>query len=131
MSTGDLFEWAKRARASDPETSKEAAIETRVSVAIRRSQFLEGLTRCGGLATAREAASQIANGNITLHDSIRKRAKELEKLGLIRAVGSRLCSVSGHSATVYEHGGTLGVQTPTTTTPGPVGSGAFLQQPTT
>jgi hypothetical protein len=131
MSTGDLFDWAKRARASDPETSKEAAIETRVSVAIRRSQFLEGLTRCGGSATAREAASQIANGNIALHDSIRRRASDLARDGLIRETGSRVCAISGKRATVYEHGGTLGVQTPTTTTPGHVGSGAFLQQPTT
>jgi hypothetical protein len=131
MSVSDLFEWAERARTTDAETSIQAASEIRVSLAVRRGQFLDGLTRCGGSATAREAASQIDGGNIALHDSIRRRASDLARDGLIRETGSRICAVSGKRATVYERGGTLGVQTPLTTkTPGLVGCQAIFEQST-
>lgn len=98
-SFGELFDWAK-SRLCDPVTSIHAEIEVSPRLTIRAKQFLQGLESLGGCATAREAAAVVAD-SIALHDSIRRRASDLVKLGVIQEIEPRVCRVSGKRATVY------------------------------
>lgn len=52
--------------------------------------------------TANEIARYASVENHALHESIRKRAHELVRAGLIREVGAKTCEVTGREATVYE-----------------------------
>ena len=101
----NLFEYAESqlARASDPETSKFAAVETQAKLTMRCQQFLDGL-RILGQATANEVAVHVAGGNIGLVGSIRRRASDLHAAGLIRVVNRRECKVTGKSVSAYEIG---------------------------
>lgn len=96
---GELFDWA-RSRSCDPATSTQAASEIEPRLTARAKQFLQGLNLIGGTGTAREVASSVADG-IALHDSIRRRATDLVRLGLIQEIEARVCRVSGKKATVY------------------------------
>lgn len=96
----DLFDYAL-SRQQDPETSRQAAQDIKKSLSVRRRQFLtalQGLVR----ATANEVAQRASQGNHGLHESIRKRAHELVRAGLIREAGAKTCEVTGREATVYE-----------------------------
>jgi hypothetical protein len=99
----NLFDYAESqlARTSDPETSKCAAIETKSKLTQRCQQFLDGL-RILGQATANEVAVFVAGNNIGLVGSIRRRASDLQAMGLIRVIDRRKCKVTGKAVTVYE-----------------------------
>lgn len=81
------------ARDSDKETSHQAAEEVATKLSGLRAVFVSRLRQIGRPATANEVAQRI--------ESIRKRAKECERLGLIKAVGTKTCTVTGKTATVY------------------------------
>jgi len=95
-----LFDWAERARITDPAPSIEAAKDTANVLTQRRRQFLEALKRLG-TATANEVAELACEGNYSLRESIRKRAHELVRLGLVDQVGLKRCSVSGREVAAY------------------------------
>lgn len=97
----ELFDWAEKvARDSDPITSHVAAANVESSLSGLRAKFAEGVARCGGSATAKEAANAMSR-NPEVVESIRKRAKECVELGYVRCDGTRRCNVSGHSCMVY------------------------------
>jgi hypothetical protein len=97
----ELFDWAEKiARDSDPITSHVAAANTESSLSGLRAKFAEGVARCGGSATAKEAANAMSR-NPELAESIRKRAKECVERGYVTCEGVRRCQVSGHSCSVY------------------------------
>jgi hypothetical protein len=97
---GPLFSFA---RSSDPQTSKQSAIDTSLVVAGMRAMFVEAV-RNAGHATANEAASVYRNDPDSIHlsESVRKRASECLRLRLVRVVGTRACKVTGRSAQIYE-----------------------------
>jgi len=80
-------------RFTDPATSRMAADGVSEKLTGYRASFIERL-RALGKATANEVAA----GN----ESIRKRARECERLGLIKRVGVGECSVTGKQATIWE-----------------------------
>lgn len=94
-----LFDFAF-ARQTDPATSQIAAEEIRPKLNVRAGQFLAGLAAIGGTGTAREVAAEVADC-IAVHDSIRRRASDLVRLGLIEEIDARVCRISGKKATVY------------------------------
>jgi hypothetical protein len=97
----DLFDWANSlSRQSDPATSHVAAANIEASLSGLRSKFVEGVRRCGGNATAKEAAVAMTR-NPELVESIRKRAKECVDRGAVKCDGQRVCRVSGNTCTVY------------------------------
>ena len=87
----DLFEYAI-SRQADPPTSHQAAVEVASKLSGLRAEFVARL-RSLGCATANE----VARGE----ESIRKRAKECQRLGLVSVVGERRCVVTGKNAMVY------------------------------
>ena len=90
------------ARESDPETSHAGAAHVRPKLVGLRLAFVETL-RSLGRATANEVAAAAVGAGLVLNaESLRKRARELVDLGLIRVVGSRPCSVTGCAADVFE-----------------------------
>ena len=96
----DRTENGVNVRRTDPPESKLAAWQIKVKAETYRAYFIESL-RYLGTATANEVGRH-ATPNTIEADSIRKRAKELERAGLIRKVGSRACMVTGKTAGVYE-----------------------------
>ncbi len=106
----DLFEYAERqkefavvgnlVRQSDPETSHTAAIDVGTKLTVRCQQFLDGLRQLGE-ATANEVAVAVADGNIGLVGSIRRRASDLHASGRIAIVGRRECKITGKPVSVY------------------------------
>jgi hypothetical protein len=88
------------ARDGDPSTSTEAAKSVSPKLAGLRLEFISGLAACGGSATANEVARAISD-NHSHRESIRKRAGECKRLGMIAEIGSRVCKVTGNRATVY------------------------------
>lgn len=98
----NLFDWAEEhARRCDPETAKLAALEIKLSMTLRCSQFLEGLATLGP-STANEVAMFVSGENRGMHDSIRRRATDLVRMGKIRRAGVRECTVTGKRVTYYE-----------------------------
>lgn len=98
----ELLDWAEQqelARKSDPITSKIAA--SQVQLTTRCKQFLNALRKCGR-ATANEVAQQVAPDNPGLFGSIRRRASDLHKIGIIRVVERRRCRVTNKYVSVYE-----------------------------
>lgn len=80
------------ARRSDPATSKIAAEEVEPRLSGYRLVFANRLLTLGA-ATAQEVAQGC--------ESIRKRAKELQRRGIIEVVGTRPCRITGRTASVY------------------------------
>lgn len=80
-------------RVSDPETSRIAAVEIVSSLCGLRLEFVDRLRQLG-----KATANEVARGN----ESVRKRARECERLGLIRSCGVGPCSVTGKQATIWE-----------------------------
>lgn len=96
-----LMEWAEsKARASDPETSKESAVTVGSRAEGLRLLFVSGIKKLGGMATAKEASKAMSENPVKA-ESIRKRAKECVKLEMVEVAGVRECSVSGHKCQVY------------------------------
>lgn len=98
----NLFDWAEEhARRCDPETAKLAALEIKLSMTLRCSQFLEGLAALGP-STANEVALFVSGDNRGMHDSIRRRASDLVRLERIQQIGVRECTVTGKRVAIYE-----------------------------
>jgi hypothetical protein len=87
-------------RPDDPATSAAAAESISPKLAGLRLEFVRGLAACGGSATANEVARAVTDDH-SHRESIRKRAGECKRLGLIADIGSRVCTVTGNRATVY------------------------------
>ncbi len=85
-------------RLDDPVTSVIGAIEIKHKISNRRKQFVEALVACGKPSTANEIAAQV---DPSIRESVRKRACECVRLGLVRDAGVRQCTVTGKFATVY------------------------------
>mgnify|MGYP001208929222 CR=1 FL=1 len=81
------------ARTTDPITSHVAAVDASAKLGGWKAEFVARLRQRGLPSTANEVAS----GN----ESIRKRAGELERNGLIAAVGIKTCERTGKLATIY------------------------------
>lgn len=97
----DLFGWAEtHARKVDPVTSKIGAIGIAQKLNPLCMEFLGRLGELGP-STAKEVAVSITTdfGRV---ESLRRRASDLEAIGLIRVVGVRKCKVTGKTAQVYE-----------------------------
>ncbi len=99
MSSYELLDWAA-ARPSDPVTSKIAADEIKPKLTLRCNQFLHALEKLGQ-ATANEVAKQVAPDDFGLFGSIRRRASDLHKAGVIQIVDRRACGVTGKFVSVY------------------------------
>ena len=88
------------ARASDPPTSQAAAEDIRPKLSGLREAFVLALADLGGWpATAREIGERARE--MGLHqevESVRKRAAELDKAGLITFDELRRCSFTGKLA---------------------------------
>lgn len=80
-------------RFTDPATSRMAAEGVADSLNGLRAQFVERLK-----VLKQATANEVACGN----ESLRKRARECQRLGVIKEVGVRACSVTGKQATVWE-----------------------------
>lgn len=98
-----LFDDAPQlARASDPVTSQQAAEAIGRQVKQLQKAFLDALKNLGRPSTAREIGERAKQ--IGLHgesESVRKRAKELERLGAIKTFGTRKCQVTGKPAQAW------------------------------
>jgi hypothetical protein len=98
------------ARNSDPEPSKIAAGDTKPKLGGNHKVFLLALKRIGRPATAQEVAAEAVpiDGSLPVpsafskRESIRKRAKELVRMGFIGVGDARICRVTGKESTVYE-----------------------------
>ena len=88
------------ARRRDPQTSKQAAREVEPKLGRLQSAMLDvWKTRA---ATANEAAAACVDLHGGMHESYRKRAKELVTRGLIEPAGEpRECTFSGRPAQPY------------------------------
>ena len=89
----ELFASTPIARATDSETSHVAAVEVEPKLTCMRAEFVRRLKAIGYPATAQE----IAQGC----ETIRKRALECVRLGLVVEAGTRRCNVTGKNAKVY------------------------------
>ena len=89
------------ARTSDPLTSHLAAAETAPKVYRLQRQFADMVAESAFPVTASEAAERAAQVYGGLAETYRKRAAECVRLGLLKVVGVRVCSVTGKKATVY------------------------------
>lgn len=85
-------------RISDPETSRESAVKVSAKVTRLRAEFVRCLRLLGEPSTAQEIAIVC---NAAIRDSVRKRAFECVKAGLVKEFGTKKCSVTGQRATVY------------------------------
>lgn len=117
MSQKSLFETSnhdgersfKIARDSDKETSHKAA--SKLNLVGNRKLFLETLQKMGGIPrTANEIAAQAIPlsektgviGVLKKRETLRKRAGELVKMGLVRECTPRECRINCNEATTYE-----------------------------
>ncbi len=99
--TTELLDWAEtRARTTDPQTSVAAAEGIAPKLTLRCNQFLHALRKLGR-ATANEVAQQVAPDNMGLFGSIRRRASDLDQMGVIAVVDRRACRVTGKVVSVY------------------------------
>ena len=102
----ELLDWAdSQVRASDPKTSKQAAVGIQKQLSGMHFTFLRCLRELGQ-ATANEVAER-CTANFAKRNTFRRRASDLISNRMfggpkIRIVGTRMCKVSGKNATVYE-----------------------------
>ena len=87
------------ARATDPDTSHEAATAKRSEIATARNRMLGEYRR--GPYTANEAARLCVLRYGGCHETYRKRKGELQRAGLIRLAGKRICEVTGSVAEAW------------------------------
>lgn len=88
------------ARRSDPATSQAAAAEVAPKLGLLHQRFMEAVDDMGE-CTAAEAGAWCARVYGLNAETIRKRAKECERAGLVVERPARTCRISGKSATVY------------------------------
>ena len=87
------------ARSTDPATSRESASAIAPRLHRLHRLFVSVFDRA---LTAAEAAAICVERFGGIGDSYRKRAAECVRAKLLRVVGVRVCTVTGHSASVYE-----------------------------
>ena len=94
----------KMMRRTDPIQSKIAAEQIVPKLNKVQSAFIQGLRMLPPSATAREVAELVkSTGGATCEiETIRKRAGELEDMGLIKPSGVRACRVTGKLAEAFE-----------------------------
>jgi hypothetical protein len=105
---GQPVEPKKNARTNDPETSKAAAAS--VNLEGNFKLFFESLSASESPLTAQEIAADAVpiDGSLSVtaaiskRETVRKRASEMVERGLVRSVGSRICTVTGNESTTYE-----------------------------
>lgn len=105
---GQPVEPKKLARTNDPEASKAAAAS--VNLEGNFKLFFEALSASDSPLTAQEIAADAVpiDGSIPVQaaiskrETVRKRASEMVERGLVRSVGSRICTVTGNESTIYE-----------------------------
>lgn len=102
MTEFDSFEWnaSQGSRESDPQTSKDAAIEIAPTLPTLQAEFLAKLSEVGE-ATSNEVAALVAGNNFARRNTMRRRASDLIAAQRIEAVGSRVCRITHRKATVY------------------------------
>lgn len=88
------------ARASDTSTSKLGAFIASSALATNQTRFWDALQKLGKPSTAIEVADSVESGHAA-RETLRKRAGELLKAGLIREIGRRQCRVSGATARTF------------------------------
>ena len=89
-------------RASDPQPSAVGALHIAGKLTCKRALFAECLRALGKAATASEVAYYAETfRRERCGESIRKRAKELVRGGVLDEVGTRPCRITGMKATVY------------------------------
>ena len=89
-------------RSDDPQTSAEGALHIAEKLSGKRAVFLHCLKQIGHASTASEvAAKSVELGLVECAESVRKRAGELVRYGLIERAGSRPCNTTGQRCTVY------------------------------
>ena len=88
-------------RSSDPQTSIEAAEDILPRLGLRCQQFLTAL-RALKQATAKEAAMAACPNDYAQCETVRRRASDLHRQGIIMVVGQCQCRVSGKRVSVYE-----------------------------
>lgn len=93
-----LFDHGELARKHDPVTSVTAARKIEPQLSGRRAEFVRCLKELGRPATAQEIA---AVAEVTIRESVRKRAKECVRLGFVVEAGTKFCEVTGQRAAVY------------------------------
>jgi hypothetical protein len=87
------------ARKADPVTSRQAAEEVRPKIGQLQQAFLAALAAIGKPATANEvAAKAVAMGLAGNAESVRKRAAEVERAGMVKVIGIQRCGVTGKLA---------------------------------
>ena len=87
-------------RSSDAPTSIAGADHIEPQLSELQAQFLSKLKELGK-ATSNEVAAELST-DFARRNTLRRRASDLVALGLIVERDSRVCSVSGRKATVYE-----------------------------
>jgi len=98
MTQLNLFDNNPIARHDDKQTSHVAAAKVEPKLTAMQICFVRSLKRCGGPATAQEIATFAPP---LARESVRKRAAECVRKGLVKEVGERRCGVTGSVATIY------------------------------
>lgn len=94
----DLFDWA--ARATDPVESQDSARYIKPNLPKLRRMFVDSCRALNG-GTAQEIAWH-ATTDATLRESVRKRATECVRDGLVYRSVQRQCKVTGQVARVFQ-----------------------------
>ena len=89
------------ARSTDPPTSRAGAEHIGKKLPDLQRRMLEAF-RILHRATDNEAAAWCVSQDGGNQESLRKRRKDLERAGLVRACYARRCGVTGNPAMVYE-----------------------------
>jgi hypothetical protein len=90
------------ARESDKETSHEAATNVQLKLVGLRAVFYHVLKSLGKATANEVGAAAVGAGLVKNAESVRKRAQEVVDLHLAVECGTRVCGVTGNSATLYE-----------------------------
>lgn len=108
-----LFDSAARCRASDPVTSKQAATQLECVLNATQEIAYEACARVQsiyGNATANEIGVEGSRISPKPPETIRKRCHELLRVGRIREVTQRKCSVTGKVARAFRTAVASGVE---------------------
>lgn len=87
------------ARSTDPQTSHDAAAGVAPTLNLKQQECLKSFI---GEMTANEVAFEASLNFVGMAETYRKRVHELQRKGLIVACGSRLCRITGTSATAFK-----------------------------
>jgi hypothetical protein len=85
------------ARSSDPVTSHEAAAEIEIKIGTLHAAFVKRVAAWFNETGAWPTANEVAQGD----ESLRKRAGECVRKGLLEVGPAKTCSVTGKSAQTY------------------------------